>query len=98
MASNNADDIVTGVKQAVAQEVTSLSPDATIVLTNYFNHSYMPDLVLEWNDAGRRAERPIFLRNDLRPEVTEVEVLSLARRAPVVLSLTAFDERSAGPS
>lgn len=94
MASNNADDIVSGVKQAVAQEVASLSPDATIVPTNYFNHSYMPDLVLEWNDAGRRAERPIFLRNDLRPEVTEVEVLSLARRAPVVLSLTAFDEPS----
>ncbi|MEU0557455.1 hypothetical protein [Dactylosporangium sp. NPDC006015] len=98
MASNNADDIVTGVKQAVAQEVTSLSPDAKIVLTNYFNHSYMPDLVLEWNDAGRRAERPIFLRNDLRPDVTEVEVLSLARQAPVVLSLTAFNEPSAGPS
>jgi hypothetical protein len=95
MASNNPDDIVTGVKQAVAQEVTSLSPDAKIVLTSYFNHSYMPDLVLEWNDAGRRDVRPIFLRNDLRPEVTEVEVQSLARREPVVLSLTAFDEPAA---
>jgi hypothetical protein len=67
--------IITGVKQAVAPEVTSLSPDAKIVLTNYFNHSYMPDFVLHWNDAGRREERPIFLRNDLRPELTEVEVL-----------------------
>lgn len=98
MASNNADDIVTGVKQAVAQEVTSLSPDATIVVTNYFNHSYMPDLVLEWNDAGRRDQRPIFLRNDLRPEVTEGEVRSLARREPVVVSLTAFDETAGRPS
>jgi hypothetical protein len=98
MSSNNPDDIVTGVKQAVAEEVMSLSPDAKIVLTNYFNHSYMPDLILEWNDAGRRDERPIFLRNDLRPEVTEVEVRSLARREPVVLSLTAFHEPPARSS
>jgi hypothetical protein len=94
MASNNADDIVTGVKDAVAQEVSSLSPDAKVVRTNYFNHSYMPDLVLEWRDAGKPHERPIFLRNDLRPEVTEQDVRSLARQEPVVLSITALDEPS----
>lgn len=99
MASINADDIVTGVKDAVAQEVASLSPDAKVVRTNYFNHSYMPDLVLEWHDAGRPYARPIFLRNDLRPEVTEQDVRSLARQEPVVLSITALDEPSvaAGP-
>ncbi|GLY97442.1 hypothetical protein [Actinoplanes sp. NBRC 103695] len=98
MASNNPDDIVNGVKQAVAQEVTSLSPDANVVLTNYFNHTYMPDLVVEWNDAGKRDERPIFLRNDLRPEATERDVRSLARQEPVVLSLTALDEPSVASS
>jgi hypothetical protein len=92
MASNNPDDIVTGVKQAVAHEVNSLSPDAEIVITNYFNHSYMPDLVLEWNDAGKRNARPIFLRNDLRPGVMEAELRNLARREPVFLSLTAVEE------
>lgn len=95
MAASNPDEIITGVKQAVAQEVNSLSPDAKIVITDYFNHSYMPDLVLEWNDAGKRDERPIFLRNDLRPGVTEAEVESLARREPVFLSLTAFEESPA---
>jgi hypothetical protein len=97
MASRNPDEIITGVKQAVAQEVSSLSPDAEIVVTEYFNHSYMPDLVLEWNDAGKRGIRPIFLRNDLRPEVTEVELEGLARREPVLLSLTALDEPSTRP-
>lgn len=57
----------------------------------------MPDLVLEWNNAGKRDKRPIFLRNDLRPGVTEIELNSLARREPVVLSLTAFDEPPARP-
>ncbi|WP_410610990.1 hypothetical protein [Amycolatopsis sp. lyj-109] len=99
MASNNADDIITGVKDAVAKEVTSLSPDAKIVCTDYFNHSYMPDLVVEWHDAGKLYARPIFLRNDLRPDVTEQDVRSLARQEPVVLSITALDEPSvaAGP-
>lgn len=94
MLSSNPRDIITGVKDAVAQEVGSLSPDANIVMTEYFNHSYMPDLVLEWNDAGKRDTRPIFLRNTLRPYVTEEEVRTLARRGPVVLSLTAFAEPS----
>lgn len=99
MASSNADDIITGVKDAVVQEVMSLSPDAKIVRTDYFNHSYMPDLVVEWHDAGKPYARPIFLRNDLRPEVAEQDVRSLARREPVVLSITALDEPSvaAGP-
>lgn len=94
MLSSNPRDIVTGVKDAVAQAVGSLSPDANIVMTEYFNHSYMPDLVLEWNDTGKRDTRPIFLRNALRPYVTEEEVRTLARREPVVLSLTAFAEPS----
>jgi hypothetical protein len=86
--SSNPRDIVTGVKDAVAEEVGSLSPDAKIVITEYFNHSYMPDLVLEWNEAGKRDQRPIFLRNTLRPAVVEEEVRTLAQREPVVLSLT----------
>jgi hypothetical protein len=94
MLSSNPRDIIAGVKDAVAQEVGSLSPDAKIVMTDYFNHSYMPDLVLEWNDAGKSDIRPIFLRNTLRPYVTEEEVRTLARRDPVVLSLTAFADGS----
>ncbi|MGS2619675.1 hypothetical protein ACVCAH_35110 [Micromonospora sp. LZ34] len=92
MQSTNPRDIVTGVKDAVALEVQSLSPDAKLVFTDYYNHSYMPDLVLEWNDAGKRDERPIFLRNALQPDVVEQDVRSLAPREPVVLSLTSPTE------
>lgn len=92
MQSSNPHDIITGVKEAVAQEVNSLSPDANIVVTEYFNHTYMPDLVLEWNEAGKRDQRPIFFRSTLRPAVVD-EVEALAQRGPVVLSLTAPTER-----
>jgi hypothetical protein len=48
---------------------------------------------------GKRDERPIFLRNDLRPEVTEQDVRNLAGQEPVVLSITALDNPpvAAGP-
>jgi hypothetical protein len=91
MQSSNPRDIVAGVKDAVAHELGSLSPDAKIVVTEYFNHSYMPDLVLEWKEAGKADERPIFLRNSFRPDVVNFEVEALAKRGPVVLSLTQLD-------
>jgi hypothetical protein len=89
MQSSNPRDIVTGVKEAVAQEVGALSPDAKIVVTEYFNHTYVPDLVLEWNEAGRHDQRPIFLRNTLRSAAVENELEALAPREPIVLALTA---------
>lgn len=87
MASNDPDEIVSGVKQAVALEVGALSPDVEIVFTSYFNHTYMPDLVVEWQDAGKRDQRPIFLRTSLRASVAEADVAALSDREPVVLSL-----------
>lgn len=92
MQSSNPRDIVTGVKEAVAEEVVSLSPDAKIVVTDYFNHSYMPDFILEWNEAGKLDKRPIFIRNTLRLGVVEEAVQGLAHRDPVVLSLAASAE------
>lgn len=86
MGSSNPYDIVSGVKEAVANEVVSLSPDAKVVSTEYFNHSYMPDLVVEWQDAGKPDHRPVFIRNSLRPSIVD-DVDALATREPVVVSL-----------
>ncbi|WP_147459959.1 hypothetical protein [Actinokineospora cianjurensis] len=94
MASTNPHEIVTGVKQAVTEEVASLTPDAKIVATEYFNHSYMPDLVVEWREAGKSDSRPIFIRNTLRPS-TAAEVQALAAREPMMVSL---DSRIEPPS
>jgi hypothetical protein len=88
MRSANADDIVAGVKAAVADEIGALSPDVSVVFTPYFNHTYMPDLMVEWSDAGKQSARPIFLRTTLKPAAREVDVESLAQREPVLLSLS----------
>lgn len=54
------------VHQVVAQEMRSLDPTAKTEITGYFNHSYMPDLVLQWGKGREAFERPVFLRHSLR--------------------------------
>jgi hypothetical protein len=54
------------VHQVVAKEMRSLDPTATAEITGYFNHSYVPDLVVQWGTGRRVVERPIFLRHSLR--------------------------------
>ncbi|WP_433579701.1 hypothetical protein [Nocardia brasiliensis] len=90
MNSATPDEIIAGVKSIVASEIEKLSPDVRIEYTDYFNHTYMPDMVLSW--GGRRVEqRPIFLRNSLRLEPTLGDVRGLEDREPVVLGLKPVD-------
>jgi hypothetical protein len=89
LQASTPESIVKGVKDAVASELSSLSPDAKLTYTSYFNHSYMPDMVLDWTDGGRVKEsRPIFLRNRLGFGGPAGDVRDLASRNPVILSLS----------
>jgi hypothetical protein len=54
------------VHQVVAQELRSLDPTATTDITGYFNHSYVPDLIMQWGNGREAFERPVFLRHSLR--------------------------------
>jgi hypothetical protein len=54
------------VHQVVAKEMRSLDPTAKTEVTGYFNHSYVPDLVVQWGEGKKAVERPVFLRHSLR--------------------------------
>lgn len=54
------------VHQVVAREMRSLDPSASTEITGYFNHSYVPDLVMRWGRGREAFERPLFLRHSLR--------------------------------
>jgi hypothetical protein len=93
MQSASPDDIIAGVKAIVADEVSDLNPDVTIEYTDYFNHTYMPDMVLKF--AGRNSEfRPLYIRNSLRLNPTLEAVHTLEDREPVVLGLRPADSDS----
>ncbi|MGW7535070.1 hypothetical protein [Amycolatopsis sp. NPDC054798] len=77
------------VHQVVAQQMISLDPTAKPEITGYFNHSYMPDLVIQWGKGkgkGREVfERPVFLRHSLRSSRASGDLANFDRN-----DLTAF--------
>lgn len=87
LSSNNAADIISGVKEAVAREISILSPDADVKFTNYYNHTYMPDILMKWGRGKKEVVRPVFIRNSLRPSSIANDVRSLESESPVVLAL-----------
>lgn len=73
------------VHNVVAEELAGLDPTAKTEITGYFNHSYVPDFVIQWG-AGRQAfERPVFLRHSLRSSRAAGDLMSFDRK-----DLTAF--------
>ncbi len=73
------------VHQVVAKEMRSLDPTATTEVTDYFNHSYVPDLVVQWGVGRKAVERPIFLRHSLRSSRASGDLENFDRQ-----DLTAF--------
>ncbi|MBG6057796.1 hypothetical protein RCH16_000994 [Cryobacterium sp. MP_M5] len=93
MSASREGDVVQGVKSAVAAELTMLDPDANIVFTDYFNHSYVPDMVIQWRDSGKKRERRIYLRNSLGSMAMGDQAEALAGLEPVMLGLRTEDEK-----
>ncbi len=85
-AMNSSDqlDVIDGIKSAVISEIERLDPAAVIVKTDYFNHSYAPDLVLSW---GNKQDREIYLRYSLRSASAARDVGLLGGTSPVFFSL-----------
>ncbi|MET9313640.1 hypothetical protein ABZX12_17605 [Kribbella sp. NPDC003505] len=82
------DDLVRAVKSVVRRELEELSPDASVTPTEYYNHSYIPDMVVEWGGgSGPRRKREIFIRQSLRSYSIQRDLDVLSDREPVVLGL-----------
>ncbi|SEE78857.1 hypothetical protein SAMN04489740_2543 [Arthrobacter alpinus] len=85
--------VITGVETAVAEKLIELDERVDVVFTDYFNHSYMPDMVLTWKEGGKRKERPLFVRTDTDPAGIAADIHGLITRSPLII---AVDEHSSG--
>lgn len=74
-----------GVKNAVCDELARIDPSATIRKTDYFNHSYVPDVVAEWPD---RSVREVFLRF-IDPHRLAEDVARIGEKGPMLVDLSA---------
>ncbi|MEU7905293.1 hypothetical protein [Actinoplanes sp. NPDC049118] len=82
-----AQDVIDGVKAAVVMELEGLDSAADIRTTEYFNHSYAPDIVLTWRENGRESVRNIFLRYSLGSAAAGRDIEALGEFGPVLLGL-----------
>lgn len=85
--SVDAESLIESVKRAVFEELRLLDPTASIDNTNYYNHSFIPDFVLSWNESGRKTERQVFLRPSIMSAAAGHDIENLGHKSPVLLAL-----------
>ena len=75
----------TKVKQLLCDELARVDPDARIHRTEYFNHTYVPDVVLKWDG---RVPREVFLRFVSTPPRLLADVDLIGASGPVIFDLS----------
>jgi hypothetical protein len=74
----------TDVKQLICEELARVDPEADIRRTDYFNHSYVPDVVVQW---PAQPVREVFLRF-MAPDTVQDDVALIGPTGPVVVDLS----------
>lgn len=59
-SQQEARDMVTSIKRAVATEIRAADPSVSVSFTDYFNNTLVPDMVLRWPRENR--ERLLYVR------------------------------------
>src|SRR6266704_2513967 len=79
-------DTITRIKAAAIHEFELLDSRVNIHNTQYFNHSFAPDIVLSWPGSQIR-ERYVYLRSTQQPDLLSEDVDRLGDQEPIVLGL-----------
>lgn len=87
LSLTNTADTVEAIKRAVVKSIQAVDPRVDVETTDYFNHSFAPDIVLTWPHLSTRDERFVYLRFNQRPEWISDELPLLAKRHPLVYGL-----------
>ncbi|MFI2509975.1 hypothetical protein [Streptomyces sp. NPDC018972] len=77
-------------KELVIRELQDVDPRVEIKNTEYFNHTFSPDLVLSWPDASKHSKhskRYVFLRLPDSPQYFAEDVELVSELHPIVYGL-----------
>ncbi|MER6297924.1 hypothetical protein [Streptomyces althioticus] len=76
------------VKDVVQRRLLAVHPSANIVRTPFFNHTYVPNLLMRWKNGRGVAERRVYLRTSSDPILLANDVSLLEReQQPLVVPL-----------
>ncbi|MBG0719348.1 hypothetical protein G3N18_15020 [Microbacterium sp. 2C] len=89
-SATDAASTIDAVQDEVASKFQHADAAITVRRTGYFNHTYAPDLVLQWR--GEKEERHVFIRTSDSP-IYLAEDIELARdRDPIFVPLGGLSE------
>jgi hypothetical protein len=77
---------ITQIKAAAIRQFEALDERIRVHSTDYFNHSFAPDLVLRW-DRDSESERYVYMRSSAQAEVLGDDVARLGDLRPIMLDL-----------
>ena len=81
-------DSTAATHDVVRNALRELDPGLDIRATDYFAHSFVPDLVLTWGAPAARRERYVHLRFSVVDEAFPRDVARLGTDAPLFLGMT----------
>lgn len=84
-------DAVDRIKQAVINELRATDDRVAIKKTEYFNHSFIPDLVLHW--PRENEQRIMFLRPDPNPGYIQEDIEASGDQNSIFYCLAHLQER-----
>jgi hypothetical protein len=91
-----ASESVERVKDAVSSVFRESDPQVKVHRTHYFNHTFSPDLILEWPGQSRETPRKVFLRATQQPSVVAEDIGLVGDLNPIILHLDEFSENTSG--
>ncbi|MET9812424.1 hypothetical protein [Streptomyces sp. NPDC006355] len=84
------------VKDVVQRRLLDVYPTARIMRTDFFNHTYVPDLLMTWSSGTRKSERRVYLRASSDPGLLASDVQLFEReQQPLMVPLAHL---GSGPS
>lgn len=82
---------ITAIKGAVKEQFESTDSRVHVDLTDHFNHTFVPDLVLSW--PGTADTRRVFLRTAFREDDLTRDINVLGSDRPILMSLDRMPDR-----
>ena len=82
---------IDAVQQEIIESFTQVDSDVGVHKTGYFNHTYTPDLVLQW--PGQKAERHVFLRASDNEGYLREDIDLLGDKDPIFVPLNGLSDQ-----
>ncbi|GCD99655.1 hypothetical protein [Embleya hyalina] len=85
---------VASIKNAVIARLEASDADVRVESTEYFNHTYAPDLVLHWKNDN--SFRHIYLRTSDNPDYIREDLAVVSETSPIIMPLVSLREHDDG--